>query len=83
MKKVEPTTPAKPATPTPEPTKTVKKVEPAPAPKTPEPVKEMKKVEPAPAVKAPANSSTTVADEEVVDVKKSPIRDFFKKLRNR
>jgi len=83
VKKVEPTTPAKPATPTPEPTKTVKKVEPAPAPKTPEPVKEMKKVEPAPAVKAPANSSKTVADEEVVEMKKSPIRDFFKKLRNR
>ena len=84
VKKVEPatpTTPAKPATVTPEPTKTVKKVE--PAPKAPEPVKETKKVEPAPAVKAPAKSSETVVNEEVVDVKKSPIRDFFKKLRNR
>ena len=86
VKKVEPatpTTPAKPTTVTPEPTKTVKKVEPAPAPKTPEPVKETKKVEPAPAVKAPAKSSEPVVNEEVVDVKKSPIRDFFKKLRNR
>ena len=83
VKKAEPTTPAKPAPATPEPMKTVKKVEPAPAPKTPEPVKETKKVEPAPAVKAPANSSTTVVDEEVVEMKKSPIRDFFKKLRNR
>jgi hypothetical protein len=92
VKKVEPTTPAKPATGTPEPTKTVKKVEPTtpakpatgtPEPTKTEPVKEMKKVEPAPAVKAPANSSTTVADEEVVEAKKSPIRDFFKKLRNR
>jgi hypothetical protein len=61
----------------------VKKVEPAPAPKTPEPVKETKKVEPAPAVKATAKSSEPVVNEEVVDVKKSPIRDFFKKLRNR
>ena len=83
VKKVEPTTPAKPAPGTPEPMKTVKKVEPTPAPKTPEPVKEMKKVEPAPAVKAPANSSTNVVNEEVVEMKKSPIRDFFKKLRNR
>ena len=86
VKKVEPatpTTPAKPTTVTPEPAKTVKKVEPAPAPKTPEPVKETKKVEPAPAVKAPAKSSEPVVNEEVVDVKKSPIRDFFKKLRNR
>jgi lysophospholipase L1-like esterase len=86
VKKVEPatpTTPAKPTTVTPEPTKTVQKVEPAPAPKTPEPVKETKKVEPAPAVKAPAKSSEPVVNEEVVDVKKSPIRDFFKKLRNR
>ncbi|MFZ4608423.1 MAG: GDSL-type esterase/lipase family protein [Gemmataceae bacterium] len=86
VKKVEPatpTTPAKPTTVTPEPTKTVKKVEPAPAPKTPEPVKETKKVEPAPAVKATAKSSEPVVNEEVVDVKKSPIRDFFKKLRNR
>ena len=86
VKKVEPatpTTPAKPTPVTPEPTKTVKKVEPAPAVKTPEPVKETKKVEPAPAVKAPAKSSETVVNEEVVDVKKSPIRDFFKKLRNR
>ena len=86
VKKVEPatpTTPAKPTTGTPEPAKTVKKVEPAPAPKTPEPVKETKKVEPAPAVKTPAKSSQTVINEEVVDVKKSPIRDFFKKLRNR
>ena len=86
VKKVEPvtpTTPAKPTTVTPEPTKTVKKVEPAPAPKTPEPVKETKKVEPAPAVKAPAKSSEPVVNEEVVDIKKSPIRDFFKKLRNR
>lgn len=78
-KKVEPA----PAPKTPEPMKTAKKVEPAPAPKTPEPVKEMKKVEPAPAVKAPANSSTNVVNEEVVEMKKSPIRDFFKKLRNR
>ena len=86
VKKVEPatpTTPSKPTPVTPEPTKTVTKVEPAPAPKTPEPVKETKKVEPAPAVKAPAKSSETVVNEEVVDVKKSPIRDFFKKLRNR
>ena len=86
VKKVEPatpTTPAKPTTVTPEPTKTVQKVEPAPAPKTPEPVKETKKVEPAPAVKATAKSSEPVVNEEVVDVKKSPIRDFFKKLRNR
>ncbi len=86
VKKVEPatpTTPAKPTTVTPEPTKTVQKVEPAPAPKTPEPVKETKKVEPAPAVKAPAKSSEPVVNQEVVDVKKSPIRDFFKKLRNR
>ena len=83
VKKVEPTTPAKPAPGTPEPMKTVKKVEPTPAPKTPQPVKEMKKVEPAPAVKAPANSSTNVVNEEVVEMKKSPIRDFFKKLRNR
>ncbi len=86
VKKVEPatpTTPSKPASVTPEPAKTVKKVEPAPAPKTPEPVKETKKVEPAPAVKAPAKSSEPVVNEEVVDVKKSPIRDFFKKLRNR
>ena len=80
VKKVEPATPT---TGTPEPAKTVKKVEPAPAPKTPEPVKETKKVEPAPAVKTPAKSSQTVVNEEVVDVKKSPIRDFFKKLRNR
>ena len=79
VKKVEPA----PAPKAPEPTKTVKKVEPAPAPKTPEPVKETKKVEPAPAVKAPAKSSEPVVNEEVVDVKKSPIRDFFKKLRNR
>ena len=86
VKKVEPATPttrAKPTTVTPEPTKTVQKVEPAPAPKTPEPVKETKKVEPAPAVKATAKSSEPVVNEEVVDVKKSPIRDFFKKLRNR
>ena len=83
VKKVEPATPTTPAKPAPEPMKTVKKVEPAPAPKTPEPVKETKKVEPAPAVKAPANSSTTDVKEEVVEVKKSPIRDFFKKLRNR
>ena len=79
VKKVEPA----PAPKTPEPVKETKKVEPAPAPKTPEPVKETKKVEPAPAVKAPAKSSETVVNEEVVDVKKSPIRDFFKKLRNR
>ena len=78
-KKVEPV----PAPKTPEPVKETKKVEPAPAPKTPEPVKETKKVEPAPAVKTPAKSSQTVVNEEVVDVKKSPIRDFFKKLRNR
>jgi lysophospholipase L1-like esterase len=86
VKKVEPatpTTPAKPAPGTPEPTKTVKKVEPAPAPKTPEPVKETKKGEPAPAVKAPAKSSKTVVKEEVVEVKKTPIRDFFRKLLNR
>ena len=79
VKKVEPA----PAPKTPEPVKETKKVEPAPAPKTPEPVKETKKVEPAPAVKAPAKSSEPVVNEEVVDVKKSPIRDFFKKLRNR
>jgi lysophospholipase L1-like esterase len=86
VKKVEPatpTTPAKLGPGTPEPTKTVKKVEPAPAPKTPEPVKETKKGEPAPAVKAPAKSSKTVVKEEVVEVKKTPIRDFFRKLLNR
>jgi len=64
----------------PEPTK---KGEPAPAPKNPEPVKETKKGEPAPAVKAPAKSSKTVVKEEVVEVKKTPIRDFFRKLLNR
>ena len=79
VKKVEPA----PAPKTPEPVKETKKVEQAPVPKTPEPVKETKKVEPAPAVKTPAKSSQTVINEEVVDVKKSPIRDFFKKLRNR
>ena len=78
-KKVEPA----PAPKTPEPAKTVKKVEPAPAPKTPEPVKETKKVEPAPAVKAPAKPATTDVKEEIVEVKKSPIRDFFRKLFNR
>ncbi|MSR51133.1 MAG: hypothetical protein EXS07_13930 [Gemmataceae bacterium] len=83
VKKVEPTTPAKPVPTTPEPAKTVKKVEPTPAPKNPEPVKETKKVEPAPAVKAPAKSSKTVVKEEVVEVKKTPIRDFFRKLLNR
>ncbi len=124
-KKVEPATAAKPTSGTPEPTKTVKKVEPtpagtpeptktvkkveptpagtpepakpvkkgepeptkkgepAPAPKNPEPVKETKKGEPAPAVKAPAKSSKTVVKEEVVEVKKTPIRDFFRKLLNR
>ena len=79
VKKVEPA----PAPKTPEPAKTAKKVEPAPAPKTPEPVKEMKKVEPAPAVKAPAKPATTDVKEEIVEVKKSPIRDFFRKLFNR
>ena len=86
VKKVEPT-PAG----TPEPAKPVKKGEPeptkkgepAPAPKNPEPVKETKKGEPAPAVKAPAKSSKTVVKEEVVEVKKTPIRDFFRKLLNR
>lgn len=79
VKKVEPT----PAPKTPEPVKETKKVEPAPAPKNPEPVKETKKGEPAPAVKAPAKSSKTVVKEEVVEVKKTPIRDFFRKLLNR
>gem|GEM_PF-62132 len=83
VKKVETTTPAKPVTGTPEPAKTVKKVEPTPAPKTPEPVKETKKVEILPAVKAPAKASGTVVKEEIVEVKKSPIRDFFRKLFNR
>ncbi len=86
VKKVEPA-PAG----TPEPAKPVKKGEPeptkkgepAPAPKNPEPVKETKKGEPAPAVKAPAKSSKTVVKEEVVEVKKTPIRDFFRKLLNR
>ncbi|MEY4788818.1 MAG: hypothetical protein RLZ61_1036 [Planctomycetota bacterium] len=64
----------------PEPTK---KGEPAPAPKNPEPVKETKKGEPTPEVKAPAKSSKTVVKEEVVEVKKTPIRDFFRKLLNR
>jgi hypothetical protein len=121
-KKVEPATPVKPTSGTPEPTKTVKKVEPTPAgtpepakpvkkgepeptkkgepvkkgepeptkkgepvpaPKNPEPVKETKKGEPAPAVKAPVKSSKTVVKEEVVEVKKTPIRDFFRKLLNR
>ena len=79
VKKVEPA----PAPKTPEPVKETKKVEPAPAPKNPEPVKETKKGEPAPAVKAPAKSSKTVVKEEVVEVKKTPIRDFFRKLLNR
>ena len=79
VKKVEPT----PAPKNPEPVKEIKKGEPAPAPKNPEPVKETKKVEPAPAVKAPAKSSKTVVKEEVVEVKKTPIRDFFRKLLNR
>ena len=86
VKKVEPT-PAG----TPEPAKPVKKGEPeptkkgepAPAPKNPEPVKETKKGEPTPEVKAPAKSSKTVVKEEVVEVKKTPIRDFFRKLLNR
>jgi len=78
VKKVEPTNPAKPVTGTPEPVKTVKKVEPNPAPKTPEPVKETKKVEP-----APVKPSATDVKEEIVEMKKSPIRDFFKKLLNR
>jgi len=43
----------------------------------------MKKVEPAPAVKAPAKPATTDVKEEIVEVKKSPIRDFFRKLFNR
>jgi lysophospholipase L1-like esterase len=73
-KKVEPA----PASKTPEPVKETKKVEPAPAPKTPEPVKETKKVEP-----APVKSSKTVVKGEVVEVKKTPIRDFFRKLLNR
>ena len=111
VKAVEPTKkvePSKPTSGTPEPTKTVKKVEPAPAgtpepakpvkkgepeptkkgepapaPKNPEPVKETKKGEPTPEVKAPAKSSKTVVKEEVVEVKKTPIRDFFRKLLNR
>jgi hypothetical protein len=82
VKKVEPT-PAG----TPEPAKPVKKGEPEPTKKG-EPVKKgepepTKKGEPAPAVKAPAKSSKTVVKEEVVEVKKTPIRDFFRKLLNR
>lgn len=79
LKKVEP---AKPVTATPEPAKTVKKVEPAPVQKNPEPAKETKKSDSSSSVKESGKASTVEKD-EYVEVRKTPIRDFFRNLRNR
>jgi hypothetical protein len=79
VKKVEP---VKPVTATPEPAKTVKKVEPAPVQKNPEPAKETKKNDSSSSVKGSGKPSTVEKD-EYVEVRKTPIRDFFRNLRNR
>ncbi|NDH06805.1 hypothetical protein EBX93_12945 [bacterium] len=78
VKKVEPA----PVQKNPEPAKETKKVEPAPVQKNPEPAKETKKNDSSSSVKRSGKPSTVEKD-EYVEVRKTPIRDFFRNLRNR
>ena len=78
VKKVEPA----PVQKNPEPAKETKKVEPAPVQKNPEPAKETKKNDSSSSVKGSGKPSTVEKD-EYVEVRKTPIRDFFRNLRNR
>ena len=78
VKKVEPA----PVQKNPEPAKETKKVEPAPVQKNPEPAKETKKNDSSSSVKGSGKASTVEKD-EYVEVRKTPIRDFFRNLRNR